>query len=87
MQMSHAEPLVIELEAELYSIDSLRSFTAPGRRARSKSVLAPCSMLVSIELIDLPFSHLLHGVVKHVSPIQPTFVSVYHGCAYSVTAG
>jgi hypothetical protein len=42
----------------------------PGGRARSESVLAPCSMLawpVSIELIDLPLSHLSHGAVKQVA--------------------
>jgi hypothetical protein len=40
-----------------------------GGRVRSKSVLAPYPMLarpVSIELIDLPFSHLSHVAVKHL---------------------
>jgi hypothetical protein len=46
-------------------------WSPPGGRARSESVLAPCSMLawpVSIELIlDLPFSHLSNVAVKHPS--------------------
>ncbi len=40
----------------------------PGGRARSESILAPCSMLalaVSIERIDLRFSHLSHVADKH----------------------
>ncbi len=42
-------------------------WSPPGGRARSESVLAPCSMLawpVSIELIDLPFSHLSHVAIN-----------------------
>jgi hypothetical protein len=43
-------------------------WSPPGIRARSELVLAPRPMLarpVSIELIDLPFSHLSHVAVKH----------------------
>jgi hypothetical protein len=42
-----------------------------GGRTRSESVLDPCSMLarpVSIELIDLPISHLSHVAVKQHVP-------------------
>jgi hypothetical protein len=45
-------------------------WSPPGGRARSESVLAPCSMLawqVSKELMDLPFSHLSHLAIKHPS--------------------
>ncbi len=47
------------------------TLSPPGGRARSESVLAPCSLVMlaqplSIELIDLPFSHLSHVAVKDV---------------------
>jgi hypothetical protein len=45
-------------------------WSPPGGRARSESVLVPCTMLawpVSIELIDVPFSHLSNGTIKHLT--------------------
>ncbi len=49
-------------------------WSPPGGRARSKSVLGPCSMLallVSVELIDLPFSYRSHDAVTHPGPPRP----------------
>ncbi len=53
---------------------SVAGCSPPGGRAESESVtvLAPCSMLarpVSIELIDLQFSHLSDVTVKHPLPV------------------
>ncbi len=46
-------------------------WSRPGGRARSESVLAPYAMLawpVSIELIDLPFSHSSYVALKQIGP-------------------